>query len=33
MADNWRKTGLLGEDTRWRDIDTTNTIVTNTSIG
>ena len=27
MADNWRKRGLLGEDTRWRDIDTTNTVL------
>ena len=24
IADNWRKRGLLGKDTRWRDIDTTN---------
>ena len=27
MADNWRKKGLLGKDTRWRDIDTTNTVL------
>ena len=27
-ADNWRKKGLLGEDTRWRDIDTMNTVLT-----
>ena len=27
MADNWRKRGLLGKDTRWRDIDTTNTVL------
>ena len=26
MADNWKKKGLLGKDTRWRDIDTTNTV-------
>ena len=26
MADNWRKRGLLGEDTRWRDIDAANTV-------
>ena len=27
LADNWRKRGLLGKDTRWRDIDTTNTVL------
>ena len=27
MADNWRKRGLLGKDTRWRDIDTTNIVL------
>ena len=27
MVDNWRKKGLLGKDTRWRDIDTTNTVL------
>ena len=27
MADNWRKKGLLGKDTIWRDIDTTNTLL------
>ena len=27
MADNWKKKGLLGKDTRWRDIDTTNTVL------
>ena len=27
MADNWRKKGILGKDTRWRDIDTTNTVL------
>ena len=27
MADNWRKKGLLGKDTRWKDIDTTNTVL------
>ena len=27
MADNWRKRGLLGKDTRRRDIDTTNTVL------
>ena len=27
MADNWRKRGLLEKDTRWRDIDTTNTVL------
>ena len=27
MADNWRRRGLLGKDTRWRDIDTTNTVL------
>ena len=27
MADNWRKKGLLGKDTIWRDIDTTNTVL------
>ena len=28
MVDNWRKRGLLGKDTRWRNIDTTNTVFT-----
>ena len=27
IADNWGKKGLLGRDTRWRDIDTTNTVL------
>ena len=27
MVDNWRKKGLLGKDTRWRDIYTTNTVL------
>ena len=27
MVDNWRKKGLLRKDTRWRDIDTTNTVL------
>ena len=27
MAGNWMKKGLLGKDTRWRDIDTTNTVL------
>ena len=29
MVDNWRKRGLMGKDTtsRWRDIDTTNTVL------
>ena len=28
MVDNWKKEGLLTKDTRWRDIDTTNTALT-----
>ena len=27
MADNWRKRGMLQKDTRWRDIDTMNTVL------
>ena len=27
MADNWRKSGLLGKDTRWRDADTAVTVL------
>ena len=27
MADNWRKKGLLGKEARWRNIDTTNTVL------
>ena len=27
MADNWSKKGLLGKDTRWKDINTTNTVL------
>ena len=27
MADNWKKKGLSGKGTRWRDIDTTNTVL------
>lgn len=27
MLDNWRKKGLLGKDIRWKDIDTTNTVL------
>ena len=27
IMDNWRKKGLLGKDTIWRDIDTSNTVL------
>ena len=27
MADDWKKKGLLGKDTIWKDIDTTNTVL------
>ena len=27
MADNWRKKRMIGKDTRWRDVDTTNTVL------
>ena len=26
MAENWKKKGLLEKDTRWGDVDTTNTV-------
>ena len=27
MAENWTKKGILGKGTRWRDINTTNTVL------
>ena len=27
MADNWRKRGILGKVTRWRDVETKNTVL------
>ena len=27
ILDNWRKKGLLGKDIRWKDIDTTNSVL------